>query len=276
MECKRFNPIKFMSQLQIALIAASLVSLARANEPSVEVIMGLQTTLQRAVTINLGWPGPQTAVPVPPVPPTVIAPDTRVHFTAPDFGFSDPVVEWFKDGNPLGITSPTLTIERAASEHMGTYFAWVSERADERTRRATASIAILVRRDSQRLTNTSTRVTLSPGHPAVIHGFVVERGPASAALLIRAVGPTLKTLGVEDALNAPKLEVFDAAGNRQVPWPWTGISPEDAAKKAGAFPLPPGSNDVAGVYDLSSGAYTIHVSAADGGSGTVLVEIYEL
>ncbi|MBC7366388.1 MAG: hypothetical protein H7343_06170 [Undibacterium sp.] len=44
----------------------------------------------------------------------------------------------------------------------------------------------------------------------------------------------------------------------------------------GAFPLPPGSKDAALVVALPAGGYTVQVSGADGGTGTAIVEIYEL
>ena len=64
------------------------------------------------------------------------------------------------------------------------------------------------------------------------------------------------------------------------PTPIEGVSiypsTDEAAARVGAFPLPDGSLDVAGVYLLRPGAYTAQVSALPGAAGTVLLEIYEV
>jgi hypothetical protein len=45
--------------------------------------------------------------------------------------------------------------------------------------------------------------------------------------------------------------------------------------EVGAFPLAPGSNDCAVVTSLSPGSYSLQISSGDGGSGSVLAEIYD-
>jgi hypothetical protein len=44
----------------------------------------------------------------------------------------------------------------------------------------------------------------------------------------------------------------------------------------GAFSLPAGSRDAALLMTLASGAYSVQVKGADGGSGEAVVEIYEV
>jgi len=49
-----------------------------------------------------------------------------------------------------------------------------------------------------------------------------------------------------------------------------------AAGRVGAFTLQAGRADAALIATLPAGAWTIQVSGADGGSGVVLVEVYDL
>jgi len=44
----------------------------------------------------------------------------------------------------------------------------------------------------------------------------------------------------------------------------------------GAFPFVPGAKDAALTVSLPPGGYTVQVQGAGGGTGTALVEIYEL
>ena len=50
----------------------------------------------------------------------------------------------------------------------------------------------------------------------------------------------------------------------------------EAAQRAGAFPITVGTKDVAQLYHLPPGAFVAQVSSADGGTGTVLFELYEV
>lgn len=87
-------------------------------------------------------------------------------------------------------------------------------------------------------------------------------------------------LGVAGTLADPKLAVFSGAtelfanDNWQdnPDWPRTA----DVAAQFGAFALSPGSKDAAFVVTLQPGSYTVQASGADGGTGTALVEIYEV
>jgi alpha-tubulin suppressor-like RCC1 family protein len=112
-------------------------------------------------------------------------------------------------------------------------------------------------------------------------GFVIG-GPADSTkrVLIRAVGPGLADVGVSSGfvldpkltLHGANQAVVDANDN------W-GNTPELAAAfgAVGAFALPAGSNDAALIATLQAGVnYTAVVTGAGGGTGLVLVEVYEL
>jgi hypothetical protein len=87
---------------------------------------------------------------------------------------------------------------------------------------------------------------------------------------------------VKDALRAPELHVYDSRGHEVPPWTFPLILPvvpivdDGLGSSTGAFPLPAGSKDVSRYYFLGGGSYTAELSAADGGAGTGILEIYEI
>jgi sarcosine oxidase gamma subunit len=91
--------------------------------------------------------------------------------------------------------------------------------------------------------------------------------------LIRAIGPTLANLGIQNALATPAFTLFNAGGHSVLHNSgWNGEPALAAAfSVVGAFPLPTASKDAAALILLSPGNYTVQVG---GGAGEVLLEIY--
>ena len=129
-----------------------------------------------------------------------------------------------------------------------------------------------------RLVNVSTSGFVGIGEQALVPGFFVG-GTAPKLLLIRAVGPGLEQFGVSDVLADPQLSLvplgrdFPVAANDN----WGGtVALTSAFSQAGAFGLPAGGKDAAVLVRLPPGGYTVVVSGVGGGTGTALVEIYDL
>jgi hypothetical protein len=140
---------------------------------------------------------------------------------------------------------------------------------------------------TKQLINISTRAHID-GSNQVFQGFVIA-GDQPKRVLIRAVGATLKTFGVNDGVADPSVKIYSdntvvasdedwgsagTAGNTSV----TLGSTQDiaaAANAVGAFPLPDGSKDAALLVTLPPGLYSAVVNGA-GASGSVLVEAYEV
>jgi len=133
------------------------------------------------------------------------------------------------------------------------------------------------RADAPRLANLSTRGPVGTGANIMIAGLVLGPGTADT-VLIRAVGPGLLNLGVTNVLAAPVLSLYDSKGNLlQSNQGWgNGNATAAIMSAAGAFALNPGSGDSALVATLPEGAYTAQVSGAGGGTGNVLLEVYEV
>jgi hypothetical protein len=131
--------------------------------------------------------------------------------------------------------------------------------------------------DTPRLTSVSALNRVGTGGDILIAGFTLT-GSGTRNLLIRGVGPSLGALGVPGVLADPKLELFSAAavplqigGNDNYA---SSLAPVFAS--VGSFALVPGGKDAAFTVSLPAGGYTVQVSGADGGTGTAIVEIYEL
>jgi len=126
------------------------------------------------------------------------------------------------------------------------------------------------------LANISTRGFVDTGDNVMIGGFIVgpnDVGPQR--LIIRAIGPSLGTSGIADALQDPTLTLHDGNG--------TVLATNDNWRTGGqeaeiiATTIPP-SNDSesAIVMTLVPGAYTGIVRGANGSTGVGLVEVYSL
>lgn len=124
----------------------------------------------------------------------------------------------------------------------------------------------------------AARGQVGGGERVLIGGFVIS-GDQPKQVLLRAVGPSLRPLGIANPLNAPKVTVY--AGSLEVASNQGGPSAGDsgevaaAAMKVGAFPVASGSGDAALLATFAPGVYTAIVSSSDSGEGVALLEIYE-
>jgi uncharacterized protein GlcG (DUF336 family) len=126
---------------------------------------------------------------------------------------------------------------------------------------------------AEKLANISTRVSAGTGDNRLIGGFIIS-GTAPKKVIIRAMGPSLGQSGVASALADPTLELHDSTGaiiatndnwgdTQRVDIEATGIPPPNELESAIVQTLPPG-------------AYTALVDGKNGGTGTALVEVYDL
>ena len=128
-----------------------------------------------------------------------------------------------------------------------------------------------------RLVNISTRLQVRTDDEVLIGGFIM-RGDAPKRVLVRAIGPSLSTQGIDDPLIDPVLELYNSAGaqiatNDQ----WAnfsrqaiidvGLAPTQREEAAILTTLPSSPDGV---------SYTAVVRGAKNTSGTGLVEVYDL
>ena len=130
-----------------------------------------------------------------------------------------------------------------------------------------------------RVVNLSTRAEVKQGGEILIAGVYVS-GKSPKQLLIRAVGPGLTELGVPGVLATPKIALYQ--GNTVIAenTGWTSASNageiNPVSARVGAFALEESNSDSALLVTLPPGGYTLHISGADGGTGIVLVDLFEV
>lgn len=120
------------------------------------------------------------------------------------------------------------------------------------------------------LFNLSVRSKAGTGAETLIAGFVIS-GDHAKKLVVRGIGPELANYGVSGVLADPKLEIHGSSIISNDSW----SNENSEFTSLGGFPLTPGSKDAAIVTSLAPRDYTAQVSAADGGSGVALVELYD-
>jgi len=130
------------------------------------------------------------------------------------------------------------------------------------------------------LRNLSTRGLVGSGANDMIAGFVVG-GTVPKQLLVRAVGPTLASLGLSGAIAGTELSIYSGSTLVDSNTGWSSTQANETAVAAaevqsGAFALPIGSADSALVGTFAPGSYTAIVSGTDSNTGIGLVEVYDL
>ncbi|HRE06599.1 MAG TPA: hypothetical protein PKX00_13380 [Opitutaceae bacterium] len=209
---------------------------------------------------------------------TVPAGDT-VRVQSPYTGLA---LVWFKDDKVIpGATQPTLVLPAVSAGDAGVYRSMIND-----------PLALVVPSQAlhlavgpvARFVNTSTRALVGQGQEVLVGGFVVT-GPASKKVILRVVGPSLRSFGVDRPLADPVLRLYDAQGKLYtggyaypaiVGGPTYESDLAGSLLSVGAFPLPAGSKDVVELRPFPAGSYTAVVSSASGGSGVVLFEVYEV
>lgn len=192
--------------------------------------------------------------------------------------------DWNADTTPaslfsgVGAFALTSGSSDAAMQYVlapGSYTAVIS---DASGRSGTGLVEIYEADDNtNRLVNLSSRAFVGAGDAIGIAGFAV-RGTQPSRYLIRGVGPSLASYGVNGVLAEPVLTVTTSAGAALAGNDGWRNDPELAAMaaKLGAFPLGASSRDAALLVTLAPGNYTVLVSGANGSTGIALVEVYEL
>ena len=135
----------------------------------------------------------------------------------------------------------------------------------------------IVAGSANKFVNISTRGFAGTGEQVLTAGFVVPGGQTQT-VLIRGVGPTLATFGVNGTLVDPVVEVYRQGTAAAIATndDWTGTQAAALAAQIFAFPLQAGSRDAALVLNLEPGNYTVQVKGKGAATGVALVEVYEV
>jgi len=135
---------------------------------------------------------------------------------------------------------------------------------------------------NSKLANISTRGFVDTGDNAMIGGLIVGAGTTGGAarVLVRAIGPSLISSGIQDTLPDPTLELHNGNGATIATndnWKINNHTQQSQEAEVRATTIPP-PNDLesALVASLAPGTYTAIVRGKNNSIGIALVEVYNL
>lgn len=138
--------------------------------------------------------------------------------------------------------------------------------------REVLTIHITVGAPVARLLNISTRLQVMTGDNVLIGGFIIT-GDEPKDVILRAIGPSLATFGISDALGDPVLELHEPNGSVVTNDNWND---SQQAEIEGTGLQPTDEHESALIATLAPGSYTAIVSGKNGATGVGLVEAYDL
>ena len=129
-------------------------------------------------------------------------------------------------------------------------------------------------RSNSNLVNMSTRGSVGTDDDVLISGFIVG-DVGSATVIVRALGPSLASSGVNGVLTNPTLTIYDSTGSPIAANDNWQDDPNAIYVQRNGL-APPNPSESALVLHLPAGAYTAIVRGADGSTGVALAEVYTL
>ncbi len=193
---------------------------------------------------------------------------------------TDSPTRYTAKGLPPGLTIDSATgIISGKPTKSGTYTVTVTVRNSTGTSTGKVKISVkssaVATTKSSRLLRTSNLTYVSSGRPAYLYFKVSGKKPQT--LLLRAVGPGLKELGVSNRLPQPKMELTRGSTLLASEQAWGGnANLRSLFQRVGASPLSKGSKDAAILVTLKPGSYRLRVTGAGSDkSGNVLLEVYD-
>jgi hypothetical protein len=135
---------------------------------------------------------------------------------------------------------------------------------------------------NSKLANISTRGFVDSGDNVMIGGLIVGGGSGggTAKVIVRALGPSLSSSGIQGVLQDPTLELHDGNGTTIATndnWKINDQTQQSQEADIRATTIPP-TNDLesALVATLAPGNYTAIVRGKNNTTGVGLVEVYDL
>lgn len=121
------------------------------------------------------------------------------------------------------------------------------------------------------LYNLSTRGPVGDGFQSLISGFVI-RGTEPVTVLIRGLGPTLTSFGVDGALQDPVLQLWPRGGAMMASNDSWRSTQEADIQATGMAPME--DSEAAMIVTLQPGVYTTLLNGTNGGSGIGLLDVF--
>jgi hypothetical protein len=127
-----------------------------------------------------------------------------------------------------------------------------------------------------KLANISTRALVGTGDNITIAGFILGNQDCDASIVIRGLGPSLSSSGINNPLPNPALELRDGNGVLLVANNDWQDNPVQAAMLVAAGLAPSDSRESGIAVTLPPGSYTALLSGENNSTGIGLVEVYNL
>ena len=136
----------------------------------------------------------------------------------------------------------------------------------------------------KQLVNTSIRANLSTGEETMMTNFVIEGSKdVTKRVMVRALGPSLKDFGLEDAVENPEIKLFRLTNDGPIliaendDWRLgeSSVEVDDLSEKMGGLSLDDSPKDAALVAELPAGIYSVFVLNKRSEPGTALVEVFD-
>jgi hypothetical protein len=122
--------------------------------------------------------------------------------------------------------------------------------------------------------NIATRGNVLGGNNNLIAGFIVT-GTESKRVVLRAIGPTLSTVGVSGTLSDPILRLFNSS-NSEIANNDNWQSDPGASEIQIAALAPKFASESATIQTLAPGSYTVIVGGQNNSTGIAVVEAYDV
>jgi K319-like protein len=153
----------------------------------------------------------------------------------------------------------------------GTYTLELS--ADDSVHTVAWDAVVITVMPQSRMANISTRAAVGVGENVSIGGFIIQ-GTSAKQVLIRALGPSLSSAGVQGVLVDPTVELHDPSGNLLL----SNDNWKDTQQQAiTASGLAPGDDRESAILStLAPGSYTAIIAGKNSTGGIGLIEVYEL
>jgi hypothetical protein len=127
--------------------------------------------------------------------------------------------------------------------------------------------------------NIATRGKVETGDDILIGGFIIGSATSTTKVIIRARGPSLGAFGVPSPLADPTLELHDGSGTiiaTNDNWKVNDLGGSQQAEVEATMLQPTNDAESALVRTLPAGNYTAVVRGKNNGTGTAIVEVFNL
>ena len=210
--------------------------------------------------------------------------NNTVVFSVVAVGAPAPTYQWRRNGVAVtGQRSSTYVLTNASSAQAGN-FTCVVTNSHGSVESLPGVLAFVPAPNPSRLVNLSVLTALTAGESMTMGTVLGGAGTSgNKALLVRAAGPSLTQFGVSSVLPDPTMTLNSTSVSPAVVVAtnndWGGTTAlTNAFVQVGAFPYA-SSKDAAlyqsGATALAPGAYTVKVSDAATGTGSVIAELYD-